>query len=146
MPHCPFCNPAVIKNESFYQSKHSRILYNIKPIFEGHVLVITIKHRERLENLTSKEKSDLFETVTRCNKILCKTYKKDSYSIVIQDGKGAGQTVPHFHIHIIPMNSSMKTKEVMKKLDENIFRQKISEEKMKTEIARLKKTAKSILR
>jgi bis(5'-adenosyl)-triphosphatase len=66
----------------------------------------------RLTDLTQNEVSDLFSTVQKVQIMLAKKYfgkdgqagkpEDGSFNITIQDGKWAGQTVPHLHCHIIP--------------------------------------------
>jgi bis(5'-adenosyl)-triphosphatase len=55
-----------------------------------------------LSDLTPEEISDLFLTVTRIQRTLKRIYKADAFNIAVQDGKAAGQSVPHVHCHVIP--------------------------------------------
>lgn len=56
----------------------------------------------RLKDLTPLESSDLFECVYNISPILEKYYNADALNIAMQDGKVAGQSVPHVHFHILP--------------------------------------------
>ena len=64
-------------------------------------------HR-RLTDLTPTEILDLFNTVQLTQRLLARTYfpdpdpKAGSFSVAVQDGAEAGQTVPHVHVHVIP--------------------------------------------
>lgn len=68
----------------------------------GHVLVIPFRKVQYLGDLSPEEVSDVFTTVQRVQKMLAKTYSTSDANVAIQDGPEAGQTVPHFHCHIIP--------------------------------------------
>lgn len=41
-------------------------------------------------------------TVQRVQKTLRRVYKATAFNVAVQDGKDAGQTVPHVHVHVIP--------------------------------------------
>lgn len=98
----------------FHQTSHCYALVNIKPILAGHVLVIPFRPVQRLTDLTLDEVTSVFTTVQRVQRMLAKVYftstnnessnllEGGSFNIAIQDGKDAGQTVPHVHCHIIP--------------------------------------------
>lgn len=58
--------------------------------------------KPRLSDLSSDELADLFATVNRIQKTLTRLYKADAFNIAVQDGKAAGQSVPHVHCHVIP--------------------------------------------
>ena len=76
------------------------------------MLVIPYRQAQRLTDLSQDEVTDLFTTVQKVQKMLAKNYfgsgsdagkpENGSFNITIQDGKWAGQTVPHIHCHIIP--------------------------------------------
>ena len=75
---------------------------NLKPILPGHVLVCPIRPLRRFRDLSPAERVDLFDTVDRVSRMIERTYKASSLNIAIQDGKDAGQSVPHLHVHLIP--------------------------------------------
>lgn len=54
------------------------------------------------EDLTQEEVSDLFQAAQKVEKAVKSAYNGDSSTISVQNGREAGQTVPHVHVHIIP--------------------------------------------
>jgi bis(5'-adenosyl)-triphosphatase len=80
------------------------------------VLVVPFRTVPRLTDLHTDEVTDLFSTVQKVQRMLAQTYFKPasattgsegrvedgSFNIAIQDGREAGQTVPHVHCHVIP--------------------------------------------
>ena len=52
-----------------------------------------------------EEHADLFQSVRVVSNVLEKYYSADALNIAIQDGKDAGQSVPHVHVHILPRKS-----------------------------------------
>ncbi|KAL3265966.1 hypothetical protein HHI36_010154 [Cryptolaemus montrouzieri] len=86
----------------FFKSKLCYGFTNLRCVVPGHVLVTTRRVVTRLEHCTSDEVSDLFQTVVFIQKMLEKHYSATSSTICCQDGKEAGQTVSHVHVHILP--------------------------------------------
>ena len=57
---------------------------------------------KRFADLSSAEVSDLFLCVHRIAPALQQAHSSSSLTIAIQDGKEAGQTVEHVHVHMLP--------------------------------------------
>ncbi|EIW69071.1 hypothetical protein TREMEDRAFT_31446, partial [Tremella mesenterica DSM 1558] len=86
----------------FFRSSSSVGIVNLKPLLPGHVLLIPRRIVPRLADLRSDEVIDLFLSVQKVGKILERVYEGEALTISLQDGKIAGQSVPHVHVHIIP--------------------------------------------
>lgn len=66
------------------------------------VLVVSKRNAARLGDLTREEVADLFCSAQEVGVMIEKVFAASSLSLVVQDGKNAGQTVPHVHVHVIP--------------------------------------------
>lgn len=108
---CTFCNLArknnlslnhLSYNQIFYKSKIFFCVYNIKPILPGHSLVISKRHVKSFFELKDAEVIELFKVLRKATRALMKAYNSDGFNIAIQEGEVAGQSIEHFHIHIIP--------------------------------------------
>ncbi|GJQ64861.1 hypothetical protein Trydic_g7036 [Trypoxylus dichotomus] len=97
-----FADKIILSSTVFYCTKYSFAFTNIRCVVPGHVLVSSIRCVKRLENLTPQEIADLFQTVVKVQKVMELVYNSSSSTICVQDGKYAGQTVPHVHCHILP--------------------------------------------
>ena len=92
----------------FYRSSASLAFVNLRPIVPGHVLVVSRRVVPRLRDLTEDEYVDLWKTVRVVQGILLEhqqsssTTTDSSFNVSVQDGRGAGQSVPHVHVHILP--------------------------------------------
>ena len=75
---------------------------------DGHLLVIPKKHFQYIEDLPKHILHESIEHVCFLSKTLRKTHQ--GCNILINDGKGAGQKIPHAHFHIIPRNRGDKIK------------------------------------
>lgn len=81
---------------------------------EGHILIIPKKHFEYIEEVPKLILNDLINHVSLASKITKK--KHSGCNILVNNGKSAGQYIPHVHFHIIPRDEGDKIKiEVWKK-------------------------------
>ncbi|CAC5404188.1 NIT1 [Mytilus coruscus] len=62
----------------------------------------SLRPAERLCDLSPTEISDLFNTVQTVSNVIKKHFNGTSLTVAVQDGKDAGQTVMHVHVHILP--------------------------------------------
>ncbi|VDL60711.1 unnamed protein product [Hymenolepis diminuta] len=86
----------------FYRTSVSMAFVNISPLVPGHVLVTPTNVVERFTSLPYGTIADMFVVARRVCDRLCEYYGAKSSTISIQDGKDAGQSVPHVHIHVLP--------------------------------------------
>ncbi|GLV45058.1 Nitrilase and fragile histidine triad fusion protein [Carabus blaptoides fortunei] len=86
----------------FLCSSYCFAFTNIRCVVPGHVLVASKRVTPRLSDLNHEEIANLFQTVVKVQTVLEKVHNATSSTIVVQDGKEAGQTIPHVHVHILP--------------------------------------------
>ncbi|KAF9229049.1 HIT-like protein [Gyrodon lividus] len=91
-----------VTRQVFYRTALSYAIVNIKPIVPGHVLVIPTRIVPRLTDLTTPELTALITSVQNVGRVIEKAYGADSLTVACQDGKAAGQSIPHVHFHILP--------------------------------------------
>ncbi|KAL3318745.1 hypothetical protein Ciccas_002602 [Cichlidogyrus casuarinus] len=89
-------------NHVFLRSNLSYAFVNLSPLVPGHVLVSPVRLVERFEQMTLGEVTDLYALVRTIVPRLAKYFNASSMTIAIQDGKEAGQSVPHVHMHVLP--------------------------------------------
>jgi histidine triad (HIT) family protein len=102
MVDCIFCRIVgrEIKAKIVLETPKSLAFLDAFPLTKGHALVIPKKHYERIQDLSSDENADLFDTVRR---LIAKVDKiSGSTLLAVHNGKGAGQEVPHVHVHLVP--------------------------------------------
>jgi histidine triad (HIT) family protein len=101
---CIFCDIALKNSEAeiVFENEHCIALLDINPINFGHTLVIPKKH---YDNFLTVPFNDLIE-LTRLTQYLAgaiqRALKADGFNIISNNGLTAGQSVFHFHYHIIP--------------------------------------------
>jgi bis(5'-adenosyl)-triphosphatase len=92
----------ILSSQIFHKTEHSFAMVNLRPLVRGHVLVVSNRIAPLLSDLHDHEYDDLWKTVRKVQRILKQQYNCDAFNVAVQDGKGAGQSVPHAHIHILP--------------------------------------------
>lgn len=109
----------VSPREFFFASKLSMALVNFKPLVPGHVLVISKRRASKFADLSVDEVADLWTSVQRVSSVVQRHVGAPSCTLAIQDGKEAGQTVDHVHVHVIPRRSGDfgRNDEVYERLD-----------------------------
>jgi diadenosine tetraphosphate (Ap4A) HIT family hydrolase len=92
-----------------FESKHSAVVLNIDPCRPGHAMVIPKRPAVLLKDLTATEQQDLFKLMVDYQQYWREAHPElaehTHFSIFINDGKYAGQSVPHVHIHVVPVTA-----------------------------------------
>lgn len=100
--YCAFCDPAVLKRQTFYEDDLVLALYSHRPIFPGHSLIIPRRHVERFENLTDEEITQIGRVIKQVHQAAMQVFKTSPYLLLQKNGPEVGQSVPHVHFHYIP--------------------------------------------
>ncbi len=98
---CVFCSPDA-ERELITESATMYAILDKYPVSQGHILIISKSHKSDYFDLVEKEKRALLLMVDRVKLLLDKRYNPDGYNLGVNCGEAAGQTIPHFHYHLIP--------------------------------------------
>ncbi|KMK75690.1 HIT family protein [Alkalihalobacillus pseudalcaliphilus] len=103
-PNCIFCKiiNKEIPSATVYEDEDVLAFIDISQVTEGHTLVIPKAHQKDVFELTPDVSSKLFQTVPKIANALKKTFKLEGLNIVNNNGDLAGQTVFHYHLHLLP--------------------------------------------
>ena len=72
------------------------------PIVPGHILVCPVRCVAKFEDLTHEEKIAVFGLAGKVKKALEKIFQAEGFNFAWNENKIGGQSVPHFHLHILP--------------------------------------------
>ena len=97
---CPFC--FLPQERVVRASKYAIAFYDGFPVAKGHALVIPMRHVQSVSELSEAEYSGLWEMVREFREALAAEFNPDGFNIGVNDGRAAGQTVMHAHVHLIP--------------------------------------------
>jgi len=102
--HCPFCQLDKEKTRILFEGKHCKVILSNPRLMQAHLLVIPIKHVEKLSELTKEELQELMDTVILFQEKILKNLApgcdiKHNYRPFQQQDKFK---VHHLHIHLQP--------------------------------------------
>ena len=105
--NCIFCKLAngVFPTNSIYEDEDFNVILDASPATKGHALILP---KEHYANMFEIDDDILAKAAKLAKKIM--THEKeilgcDGYNLVQNNGEAAGQTVFHFHMHLIPRYS-----------------------------------------
>lgn len=84
------------------ESDHFFAIEDKYPVSPGHLLIVSRRECRDFFDLTPDEREELPEVILMAKEWICRNGKPDGYNIGINCGEAAGQTVFHFHCHVIP--------------------------------------------
>lgn len=101
---CIFCKIAngTIPSKTLYEDEDFRVILDLGPATKGHALLIPKSHAADLLELPDETAS---KALVIARKMAAKIKDRlccDGLNLVQNNGEVAGQTVMHFHLHIIP--------------------------------------------
>jgi len=76
-------------------------LYDAYPVSRGHTLVVPLRLVPSIFELDELLQAELWDTVRRVREVLTERFSPDGFNVGVNDGRAAGQTVAHAHIHVI---------------------------------------------
>lgn len=102
--NCIFCKLAngEIPTATLYEDDDFRVILDAGPASKGHALILPKEHFKDLYELDDEVASKALVLAKKMIIKLTDVLGCDGYNIVQNNGETAGQTVFHFHIHLIP--------------------------------------------
>lgn len=99
---CIFCKivNGEIPSYKIYEDNDFLAFMDISPATIGHTLVIPKKHYDSIFSLD--EDTKIFSLVIKLSKVIKEALDLEGMNILNNNGEVAGQSVKHFHIHLIP--------------------------------------------
>lgn len=102
--NCIFCKIAngEIPSTTLYEDEDFRVILDLGPATRGHALLLPKEHYQDLFALDDETASKVLVTAKKVAGKIKKAMGADGFNLVQNNGKAAGQTVFHFHMHMIP--------------------------------------------
>jgi len=104
MSNCIFCKIAAgeIPAATLYEDENFRVILDLGPATYGHALIIPKKHYANLVEIPDELAGKAMILAKKVVSVMMEALPCDGYNVVQNNGECAGQTVFHFHIHLIP--------------------------------------------
>lgn len=101
---CIFCKIAngEIPSATVYEDEDFRAILDLGPASKGHTLILPKKHAANLFELPEETAQKVLPLAKKLGARLEEGLHAEGLNVVQNNGEAAGQTVMHFHVHLIP--------------------------------------------
>lgn len=102
--NCIFCKIANggIPSQTLYEDDSFRVILDLGPASRGHALILPKEHYKDICELDEKTAAFVLPLAAKIGKAMKESLGCAGFNVVQNNGKEAGQTVFHFHVHVIP--------------------------------------------
>ncbi len=122
---CIFCNirDKEIPSSILFENEKAFAILDINPMNYGHVLLISKGHYSDILEIPENDLKEILSAVQLVSKALVDAFSLEGFNLVANKGEIAGQSIFHFHFHIIPRhkNDNINFVRNIKKYHENQF-------------------------
>ncbi len=108
MSDCVFCRIVAgqIPSTKVHEDEHTLAFMDLGQVNPGHVLVAVKKHAANLFELDDVQAAAVARTSTRVARAIRDAFAPAGLSVYQANGKAAGQTVFHYHVHLLPRHEA----------------------------------------
>lgn len=101
---CVFCKivNGEIPSHKIYEDENFIAILDISQASKGHTLIIPKKHYENLFSMSDDLITKIGLLIKKISTVLCKTFNAQGLNVLNNNGSIAGQSVFHFHVHLLP--------------------------------------------
>lgn len=101
---CIFCKIAngEIPSRTLYEDEKFRVILDLSPATRGHALIMPKDHASNLYELPEESAGAVMVLAKKLAAAMDERLHCDGLNLVQNNGEAAGQTVSHFHLHMIP--------------------------------------------
>lgn len=102
--NCIFCKIASGDSPAgkVYEDENTVAFLDIRPVNEGHTLVIPKEHFSRFEETPDDVLANLIKVSKKIGLALEEALDADGFNVIINNKPSAGEIISHTHIHVIP--------------------------------------------
>lgn len=114
--NCLFCKIAngEIPSNTVYEDEDVRVILDISPASKGHAIIIPKEHYANIYEIEPELLAKVVKVGQRVIKHAKDVLKCDGYNLLQNNGEVAGQTIFHFHMHLIPRYAKDDNTNVLK--------------------------------
>ena len=108
MADCVFCKIMAkqIPASVVHEDEHTLAFMDLGQVNPGHVLVAVKAHAENLYELSDAQAGAVFRAARRVAQAIRAVFAPPGLSVYQANGKAAGQTVFHLHVHLVPRHDA----------------------------------------
>jgi histidine triad (HIT) family protein len=99
---CAYCTLPEIKAREIVRNELAWAFPGNMPIVPGHVLILPIRHVSKISDLTMEEMKAILDLREKLSVAMKDIFGAEGFNYAWNEEKIAGQSVPHFHLHMLP--------------------------------------------
>lgn len=135
--NCIFCKiiSGEIPSNMIYEDSQFKVILDASPAAKGHALILPKEHCADIYEINGDLAADAMRLVKKMALHMTAVLGCDGFNIVQNNGEVAGQTIFHFHMHLIPRYKDMKNDDLLIWNHENYTQEEMKDicEKLKIE-------------
>lgn len=114
--NCIFCKiiKGDIPSSTIYEDEDFKVILDISPAAKGHALILPKEHYANIYELPEELAAKVMVLAKKLAAHMTEKLGCDGFNLVQNNGEVAGQTVFHFHLHLIPRYSDGDNKDVLR--------------------------------
>ena len=118
---CIFCKLAngEIPTATLYEDDEFRVILDQGPATKGHALILPKQHFANIYEISDEIAAKAMILGKKMATAMTKALHSDGFNLVQNNGEVAGQTVFHFHMHLIPRYQNAKNNDILMWSHEN---------------------------
>ena len=114
--NCIFCKIAAgeIPSATIYEDDDFRVILDIEPASKGHALILPKEHYADIYEIDPQILGKAIQVGQKVIKHVTPILGCEGYNLLQNNGEVAGQTIFHFHLHLIPRYADMDNSQLLK--------------------------------
>lgn len=104
--NCELCAAQTESHRIIYKTNTVIVFVNLKPVKNGHIMIMPLRHVENLCDLNAEEAVAFTKTIDRCMNAISNSF--DEGPVCCING-GKWKTQAHLHAHVLPCKNSLRT-------------------------------------
>ncbi|MDE6964690.1 MAG: HIT family protein [Lachnospiraceae bacterium] len=102
--NCIFCKiiAGEIPSQTIYEDDKFKVILDVAPATKGHALILPKSHYANLYELPEDMAADTVKLAKKMMRVMTDRLSCDGFNILQNNGEIAGQSVFHFHMHLLP--------------------------------------------
>lgn len=114
-PECIFCKIVAgeIPSNTIYEDESFRVILDLSPASRGHALILPKEHYADIYEIDEEVAGNAMKLAKKLATHMTKVLGCDGFNILQNNREVAGQTVFHFHMHLIPRYKNAKNSDIL---------------------------------
>lgn len=127
--NCIFCKIAAgeIPSNTIYEDDEFKVILDLAPAAKGHALILPKEHYADIYEIDENVAARAMKLAKKLVMHMTDALQCDGFNILQNNHEVAGQTVFHFHMHLIPRYKNAKNNDILKWSEETFSPEEMTE-------------------